>query len=64
MEINVAPVICTPRSGPTDITFKYLDMRKFFDFEKIVVPYYFKSGGINNCIDRPELKKKVVKRVV
>jgi hypothetical protein len=33
--LKMQPIICTPRSGPTDITFKYLDMRKFFEFETI-----------------------------
>ncbi len=45
-DINITPIICTPRSGPTDITFTYLDMRKFFEFEKTSIFYYFKPEGL------------------
>lgn len=55
--VQTPPVICTPRSGPTDITFKYFDMRKFFEFEKATKAYFMRKDGTRNCIDELELNK-------
>ena len=33
-EVTTAPVIHTARSGATDLTFRYLDMKKFFKFKR------------------------------
>ena len=58
-DVKTSPIICTPRSGPTDITFKYLDMRKFFGFERAFLPYYFKREGAGHCVGRQNLQLKI-----
>ena len=59
---KIVPVICTPRSGPTDITFKYLDMRKFFEFKKTANSFYLRKDWARNCIDKGELHKKILEQ--
>lgn len=53
-DIESVPVICTPSRvhETTDITFKYLDMRKFFEFSKSKTAVYFDQSGTKNCINK------------
>ena len=58
-------MICTVKTtGATDITFKYLDMKKYFTFEKNITCYYFKKEGLRYGINSVELNREVVKLLV
>lgn len=49
--LNIPPVISTPKSGATELTFKYLDMRQFFEFQQKTFSLFFRMSKLSECID-------------
>lgn len=60
---NSAPAICTTQTGPTDMTFKYLDLRKFFSFANKDEHYYLSSEGFRKLFDTKQLAVETIRQM-